>query len=196
MPNGNQRHIRPSPAPIDKVSERIRNRENQRRLRERRREYTQDLEERLQQFEKKGIEATILVQRAARTVARENRLLRELLHSKGISEAEINQHVNYMIRPAAMKEEHVSTLCLASLEHIKVDAQDQSYYPSRNTSPIASPFPTSGRSNNDEMDCEEAARVITSLRGKVDPEALWPQLGCSTARRTRVKNSVLMTLAL
>lgn len=68
--------------------------------------------------------------------------------------------------------EDVSTLCLASLKHIKVDAQDQSYYPSRNTSPIALLFPTSGRSNNDEMDCKEAARVITSLRSKVDPEAL------------------------
>lgn len=65
------------------------------------------MEERLQQFEKKGIEATILVQRAARIVARENRLLRELLYSKGISEAEINQHVNYMIRPAAIKEERI-----------------------------------------------------------------------------------------
>lgn len=47
----------------------------------------------------------------------------------------------------------------------------------------------------DEIDCEEAARIITSLRGGQDPQDVWPELGCSYTNRTSIKNALLMTLA-
>lgn len=52
-------------------------RDNQRRARARQRDYLQELEARLQKYEKQGIQATIEVQSAARAVAKENERLRE-----------------------------------------------------------------------------------------------------------------------
>ncbi|KIM92716.1 hypothetical protein OIDMADRAFT_139146, partial [Oidiodendron maius Zn] len=64
-------------------------RDNQRRSRLRRREYLQELETRLRQFELHGIEASAEIQMAARKVADENRKLRGLLALHGIREDSI-----------------------------------------------------------------------------------------------------------
>ncbi|OAA61341.1 hypothetical protein ISF_05420 [Cordyceps fumosorosea ARSEF 2679] len=61
-------------------------RDNQRRSRARRREYLQELEQRLRLCELQGIEATTEVQVAARRVAEENRQLRQLLNKHGFSD--------------------------------------------------------------------------------------------------------------
>ncbi|QUC22581.1 uncharacterized protein UV8b_06822 [Ustilaginoidea virens] len=61
-------------------------RDNQRRSRARRREYLQELEQRLRVCELQGVEASAEVQMAARRVANENRQLRELLNRCGVSE--------------------------------------------------------------------------------------------------------------
>lgn len=66
-------------------------RDNQRRSRARRREYVQELEQRLRLCELQGIEATTEVQLAARRVAEENRQLRQLLHKHGFSDDYINR---------------------------------------------------------------------------------------------------------
>ncbi|OAA41506.1 hypothetical protein BBO_05492 [Beauveria brongniartii RCEF 3172] len=66
-------------------------RDNQRRSRARRREYLQELEQRLRLCELQGIEATAEVQIAARRVADENRQLRQLLNEHGFSEEYINR---------------------------------------------------------------------------------------------------------
>ncbi|KAJ6779843.1 hypothetical protein PWT90_00839 [Aphanocladium album] len=66
-------------------------RDNQRRSRARRREYLQDLEQRLRLCELQGIEATTEVQVAARRVAEENRQLRQLLNKHGFSDEYIGR---------------------------------------------------------------------------------------------------------
>ncbi|PHH69412.1 hypothetical protein CDD80_6751 [Ophiocordyceps camponoti-rufipedis] len=64
-------------------------RDNQRRSRARRREYLQELEQRLRVYELQGIEASTEVQMAARRVAEENRQLRELLNRHGVADNHI-----------------------------------------------------------------------------------------------------------
>ncbi|KAG6028695.1 hypothetical protein E4U41_000610 [Claviceps citrina] len=66
-------------------------RDNQRRSRARRREYLQELEQRLRACELQGVEASAEVQMAARRVAEENRQLRELLHKLGATDDYIAQ---------------------------------------------------------------------------------------------------------
>ncbi|KAK2590542.1 hypothetical protein QQS21_011775 [Conoideocrella luteorostrata] len=68
-------------------------RDNQRRSRARRREYLQDLEQRLRACEVQGVEASTEVQTAARRVAEENRLLRELLHKCGATDEYIAHYL-------------------------------------------------------------------------------------------------------
>ncbi|KAI4177438.1 MAG: hypothetical protein LQ343_000419 [Gyalolechia ehrenbergii] len=71
----------------------VRIRDNQRRSRARRKLYTQDLENRLRHFERRGFEVTAEVQVAARKVAKENCRLRSLLNLHGVTNAEIEEHL-------------------------------------------------------------------------------------------------------
>ena len=66
------------------------NRENQRRLRARRRDHVNDLEHRLREHERQGVQATAAMQRAACVVAKQNQVLRFLLNSRGLATAEID----------------------------------------------------------------------------------------------------------
>ncbi|KAG5930201.1 hypothetical protein E4U53_002283 [Claviceps sorghi] len=68
-------------------------RDNQRRSRARRREYLQDLEQKVRACELQGIEATAEVQMAARRVADENVKLRELLHKHGATDDYIARYL-------------------------------------------------------------------------------------------------------
>ncbi|KAL6923561.1 hypothetical protein FSHL1_000810 [Fusarium sambucinum] len=69
-------------------------RDNQRRSRARRREYLQELEQRLRMYELQGVEASSEVQHAARRVAEENRQLRGLLNRHGIGDDYISNYLN------------------------------------------------------------------------------------------------------
>ncbi|KAL7934045.1 hypothetical protein V8C35DRAFT_45419 [Trichoderma chlorosporum] len=62
----------------------IRIRENQRRSRARRKEYVEGMQRKLQDFETKGVAATLEMQQAAREVAIENSRLRLLLAHSGV----------------------------------------------------------------------------------------------------------------
>lgn len=62
----------------------IRIRENQRRSRARRKEYVEGMQRKLQEFESKGVAATLEMQQAARDVAIENSRLKMLLAHNGI----------------------------------------------------------------------------------------------------------------
>ncbi|EQL03288.1 hypothetical protein OCS_00990 [Ophiocordyceps sinensis CO18] len=68
-------------------------RDNQRRSRARRREYVQELEQRLRVYELQGVEASTEVQMAARRVAEENRQLRELLNRHGVCDDNIAHYL-------------------------------------------------------------------------------------------------------
>jgi DNA polymerase II large subunit len=67
----------------------LRIRENQRRSRNRRKELIEELQGRLNEYERKGVEATQDMQRAARKVAQENMRLRSLLARHGVSQEEV-----------------------------------------------------------------------------------------------------------
>ncbi|KAH7237838.1 hypothetical protein B0J15DRAFT_406149, partial [Fusarium solani] len=69
-------------------------RDNQRRSRARRREYLQELEQRLRVYELRGVEASSEVQQAARRVAEENRQLRGLLSLNGITDEYISHYLH------------------------------------------------------------------------------------------------------
>lgn len=76
------------------ITEQARNRENQRRLRERRKGYTQELERRLREYEQEGVHATEVIQRAGRLVVEENRILRQLLKEVGVSEEAVKSYTS------------------------------------------------------------------------------------------------------
>ena len=77
--------IRPTPQ--------LRTRDNQRRSRARRKEYVEELEKRIHDFERHGAQASVELQAAARKVARENALLRILLRQHGVTSSEIEAYV-------------------------------------------------------------------------------------------------------
>lgn len=68
-------------------------RDNQRRSRARRKEYVDELEQRVRDFERRGVQATAEVQVAARKVAEENKKLRALLGLHGVSQASIAEYL-------------------------------------------------------------------------------------------------------
>lgn len=75
----------------DAKSSTVRIRENQRRSRMRRAELVQSLQERVKEYERQGVSATLEMQRAARKVAQDNARLRQLLARHGVSSEEVEQ---------------------------------------------------------------------------------------------------------
>ncbi|SPO00766.1 uncharacterized protein DNG_03514 [Cephalotrichum gorgonifer] len=72
---------------------RARIRDNQRRSRLRHREFVDDLQRKVREYEAQGVQATLDMQRAARVVALENSRLRSLLSSKGVSDEEVESYL-------------------------------------------------------------------------------------------------------
>ena len=70
------------------------NRESQRRSRARRRELIDDLSRQIEEYKRRGIEASLHMQSAARAVLDENRRLRALLHQYGISPDEDDRQLS------------------------------------------------------------------------------------------------------
>lgn len=69
----------------------IRIRDNQRRSRARHKEYVEGLQAKLQDYERRGVEATLEMQQAARNVALENSRLRMLLGYHGVATEEVDK---------------------------------------------------------------------------------------------------------
>lgn len=87
-----------SPSPdsiLQQSSILLRNRENQRASRARRKGYIEDLEKRVRDFEREGAAATLSVQSAARKVAEENFWLRHMLSTHGIGKNEVDEYVEW-----------------------------------------------------------------------------------------------------
>jgi hypothetical protein len=87
-------------------------RDNQRRSRERRKDLLQELQARVHAYEQQGVEVSQEIQRAARQVnerARqmeaENRALRSLLQTVGVSEATVNDYLHQAKPPGAVIEQ-------------------------------------------------------------------------------------------
>jgi hypothetical protein len=244
----------------------MRNREIQRRSRARRKDYIEDLEKRVRQYERDGIKVTAEVQAAARKVAEENHWLHSLLAKHGISPAEIKEHLDcsraashtldpkaatvtarntqprnrtdyHTPRPAAQVLQSSPrpsapptadrgsdvgllspTSTLGSPDHENVlytvdnplpeddDAQhtnvaaetsgNRSSFegPSALCPPCRAPEQDAAFKGADETSCEDAARIIASMRGHEDPEGVWPELGCSSTRSCMVKNIAIFSM--
>ncbi|KAF5987410.1 bzip transcription factor [Fusarium coicis] len=69
----------------------VRIRDNQRRSRARHKEYVEGLQKKLQDYERRGVEATLEMQQAARSVAVENSRLRILLGYHGITNEDVEK---------------------------------------------------------------------------------------------------------
>ncbi|KAH6692459.1 hypothetical protein F5X68DRAFT_188126 [Plectosphaerella plurivora] len=68
-------------------------RDNQRRSRARRKEYVEELQRQVQEYEKQGVQASLDIQKAARDVSIENSRLRTLLSHRGVSAPEIDAYL-------------------------------------------------------------------------------------------------------
>ncbi|KAJ5356364.1 hypothetical protein N7517_010973 [Penicillium concentricum] len=116
-------------------------RENQRRSRQRRKEYIQHLEQRLSSFERLGVEATQEVQKAGRKVAVENGLLRSLLNLHGVTEPQIEQYLQSQRRstssPLSQNPPVVSQISATS----RLRAIPSEALPDYKSSPAAPPPP-------------------------------------------------------
>ncbi|KAI0442148.1 hypothetical protein F4803DRAFT_385525 [Xylaria telfairii] len=82
------------------------NRENQQRSRARRREHVASLEARVRAFESREVQATLAMQRAARHVAWVNERLMELLASKGVARAEVDEFLRRAGEATAGREDY------------------------------------------------------------------------------------------
>ncbi|KAG5917238.1 hypothetical protein E4U42_007326 [Claviceps africana] len=93
----------------------IRIRDNQRRSRARRKEYVENLERKVQEYEKQGVGATLEMQHAARLVALENSRLRMMLARAGATDADIEAFLqSCQDREAA---EALSSVSLRPMHH-------------------------------------------------------------------------------
>lgn len=97
-------------------------RDNQRRARQRHKAYVEDLRRRVQEYDQRGIQATMEMQQAARTVAIENSRLRLLLRRRGVADDEVDEflqsfseedHPEEASRPNRAKSRPSSGKCLS-----------------------------------------------------------------------------------
>lgn len=211
-------------------------RENQRRSRARRKEYTQRLEEQLRSFERLGVAASQEVQEAARKVAKENTLLRSLLILHGVSKEEIKKYLEseatYIpsITSSAATTSHspiVPTDPFMNCRHARtaskldlissargLDTVGNQHSPSKSSikgyiglniqgpsaerpAALSSGTPETvskaqhfgGDRNIGQLtSCENAARIIASLRDYPDIRDLRSELGCDSESNCMVKN--------
>ncbi|KAL7968774.1 hypothetical protein HDV63DRAFT_69138 [Trichoderma sp. SZMC 28014] len=92
----------------------IRIRENQRRSRARRKEYVEGMQRKLQDFETKGVAATLEMQQAARDVAIENSRLKMLLAHNGIGMDAVESFLqSFKGQDAAEAEQYAAKIATA-----------------------------------------------------------------------------------
>ncbi|PNP52512.1 hypothetical protein THARTR1_06859 [Trichoderma harzianum] len=92
----------------------IRIRENQRRSRARRKEYVEGMQRKLQDFETKGVAATLEMQQAAREVAIENSRLRLLLAHSGVTGDAVEQFLlSFKGQDASEAEQYAARIATA-----------------------------------------------------------------------------------
>ncbi|EFY89842.1 hypothetical protein MAC_04051 [Metarhizium acridum CQMa 102] len=103
----------------DQSASAIRIRDNQRRSRARRKEYVENLERKVQEYERRGVEATLEMQQAARTVAVENSRLKMMLASLGVSEGDVDDFL-----AACQDREAAEALSSVSMRPVHHDQRD------------------------------------------------------------------------
>ncbi|KAL2175700.1 uncharacterized protein P884DRAFT_279172 [Thermothelomyces heterothallicus CBS 202.75] len=166
-----------SPPATQDRRNRDRVRDNQRRSRARKREYIQELEQRLRLAEQRGVQASLELQAAARQVAEENKKLRLLLRLHGVSDRSIDAYLAGESRngeqgrhgrgppappapapePAAQRLERLlrPETCPVTLAAASTPSSDQ----------------------GDKNNCAMAADLISTMTG-INPHEVRASLGC------------------
>lgn len=103
-------------------------RENQRRSRARRKEYVEGMEKRLGELERRGVEATLEMQQAARTVAVENSRLRLLLQREGVSTADVTSFLDTF---AHEDQQHAAQVAAQQQQQLQQQQQQQQFVDDR-----------------------------------------------------------------
>lgn len=162
------------------------------------------------------------VQQAARKVAKENRLLRELLARKGVSQQEVNDFLR-IFGESSINEIPCISKCQVPAQFVGATAAAQPCSRTADTSPTSSETPErfpstyndqhellirstmgsrmdcltpSSAPENTGLDtsCEEAAAIIATLRGHGDQERVRSELGCEALTSCRIENTSLLDI--
>ncbi|KAF2475104.1 uncharacterized protein BDR25DRAFT_279040 [Lindgomyces ingoldianus] len=154
-------------------------RENQRRSRARRKELIEDLQKRLREYEKREIQATMLVQLAARKVAWENTQLRGLLATKGVFGEDIEQFLHGKEPPELASNHTVFRDTLQGGLNFSAHER-QNISPLNNDSPISRiPHLNEGMDNSTEPHDSNANLDIENDTESEQHGLLPPVSGCS-----------------
>ncbi|KAK9776669.1 hypothetical protein AB5N19_11219 [Seiridium cardinale] len=151
-------------------------RDNQRRSRARRKEYVQELEQRLRVYEQQGVEASTEIQQAARRVVEENKKLRALLNEHGIGDSSIDsflQSPGATVGSGPQTSAHTQESAAQVLDRLLATS-----YPPDLDSDVATLLPSS------EFDRESRRDSITFSTSSVDTSVNRPPLSLA-ARETR-----------
>jgi hypothetical protein len=183
----------------------------------RQKEHIEELKQRIAEFEKNGVEATIAVQQAARRVAQENRVLRDMLELKGVSNEEIESFMRNSSSSSSSSSKNAflqssqrsSTLTVAihppasntGCCSIPITPQSvaspESNQESISTGTIYHSAPLQVTTITSPVDfgtpCDQAADLLVSMRG-VDREQALAELGCSGRQQCFIKNTELLEI--
>ncbi|PYI02302.1 hypothetical protein BO78DRAFT_390355 [Aspergillus sclerotiicarbonarius CBS 121057] len=190
-------------------------RDNQRRSRARRKEYTRDLEERLRSFEKLGVAASQEVQEAGRKVAKENALLRTLLILRGVTEDEIEHFLKTQshntptqasstvatglrdtVAPAVVSEPdppaRLAMTVYTGPESHGLEEGRLAALTSDSDQTVSQGLQHYGQSDPGQFtSCENAARIIAGFRNYPGLDELRSELGCETKSSCMVRNMAI-----
>ncbi|KAK8152179.1 hypothetical protein IWX90DRAFT_67133 [Phyllosticta citrichinensis] len=170
----------------------VRQRDNQRRSRAQHKEHVAQLQAKLLAYEQHGVQATAAVQQAARAVAQENRLLRELLARRGVSRHEVAAFLGEQrgvgseemvgcggggggVTSTTRATSNASTITdaessLSVVEPRLAAATTPQHLPhayDRQTIHTSTPLPHgSDTASGQEMSCAEAAAIMAAMRGQ------------------------------
>ncbi|CAH0055776.1 unnamed protein product [Clonostachys solani] len=197
------------------------NREAQRRSRARRQELIENLQCRLEQYERMGIAASVEMQRVARAVNTQNQLLKNLLGVCGVSQEEIErflsspegdyralndrqrcdtcgQNERVFVPQGEERRLHHQIHTANRLDNITADCSSA---PTDRLSPLFDSFdssksisPYSNHSGALETSCDKAAGILLELHNRVDPSWARSALGCHGNSYCHVKNTKIFQL--
>ncbi|KAH7120885.1 hypothetical protein B0J11DRAFT_438128, partial [Dendryphion nanum] len=166
-------------------------RDNQRRSRARRKDLIEQLQNRVHEFEIKGVSATQEMQRAARKVDQENTRLRALLSLHGISHEEVDTYLRSFdeIRDRLDSSTVVANNLLPVQDGV-LEVKNTSTCFCAPTTRVRDQSPNSGL----EISCETAATIIADMRGDGDKERVRASLGCRKGEECNVKNTIVLQI--
>ncbi|KAK6357709.1 hypothetical protein TWF718_002018 [Orbilia javanica] len=183
----------------------LRIRDNQRRSRANKKEYIASLEQKITEYNARGVQATIAMQTAARAVALENARLRKLLGEVGVSPERVNSYLqSFSASPEPQNELQeiiqpqvcgngpgATGSCSGPCGSSKKSSGDTALPLPRVVEPEVlkvepqEPSETeqslcteSGGDPTLETPCEAAASIILQMKGHGDKDALYTKFGC------------------